>query len=396
MEHNLTRHKIKQREAAERYKDSIRGCLLGGAAGDALGYPVEFFSVSEIFSVYGTQGITEYALNRRIHKALISDDTQMTLFTANGMLFGGTRRKLQGTAATYSTYIARAYKDWFMTQTTPFKDRPTDPQDRRAYISWLCDVPNLYSRRAPGNTCLSALRDSDSISRSNYFSPPVNHSKGCGGVMRVAPLSLVKWDCMDTLLHESAQAAAITHGHPLGYMPASVLCYIIQRLVFYKATAIDLKQIVYDAKIAVCDFFKNGLYTDSLAQIIDYAVELSENDEPDIENIHRLGGGWVAEEALAISIYCSLRYQNDFSSGIIAAVNHDGDSDSTGAITGNILGALIGYGAIRNPWESDLELVDVILEIADDLCYGCPTDESGKCTDCNWERKYLHAKYQSD
>lgn len=69
---------------------------------------------------------------------------------------------------------------------------------------------------------------------------------------------------------------------------------------------------------------------------------------------------------LAIAIYCSLRYKDDFSSGIIAAVNHDGDSDSTGAITGNILGALVGYDAIEEKWKQNLELADIILEMADD------------------------------
>ncbi|MBK8809431.1 MAG: ADP-ribosylglycohydrolase family protein [Acidobacteria bacterium] len=59
-----------------------------------------------------------------------------------------------------------------------------------------------------------------------------------------------------------------------------------------------------------------------------------------------LGGGWVGEEALAISIYCSLVSENDLSGALLLAVNHSGDSDSTGAITGNILGALHGIGAI--------------------------------------------------
>ena len=66
-------------------------------------------------------------------------------------------------------------------------------------------------------------------------------------------------------------------------------------------------------------------------------------------------------------MYCSLRYQNDFSKGIIAAVNHNGDSDSTGAVTGNILGALYGYDAIENKWKDNLELIDVIMKVSDDL-----------------------------
>lgn len=69
--------------------DKYRGCLIGGAAGDALGYAVEFLDDAAIFSKYGENGITEYSLVNGV--AEISDDTQMTLFTANALLLGTTR-----------------------------------------------------------------------------------------------------------------------------------------------------------------------------------------------------------------------------------------------------------------------------------------------------------------
>lgn len=105
-----------------------------------------------------------------------------------------------------------------------------------------------------------------------------------------------------------------------------------------------------------------------LTRIIDLAIELSEiPDADDLDNIHRIGEGWVAEETLGIALYCSLKYPNDFDKGIIAAVNHKGDSDSTGAVTGNILGALLGYDVIDLKWKEKLELKDEILEISDEL-----------------------------
>ena len=393
MDSNIPDYVVRRKIESEAYKDSIRGCMIGGAVGDALGYPVEFFSTPDIYGDYGPYGITDYELDRNSGKALISDDTQMTLFTANGLLFGNTRFNLRGTAASQSAYIAMAYKDWHMTQTTQFENKPSDCRHYFAYISWLCDIPELYRRRAPGNTCLDALSDPNNTRREDFVDPPINNSKGCGGVMRVAPLALTRWVSTDVLLRQAAQTAAITHGHPLGYMTASVLCYIIHRVVFIEDYPIDLKKIVLEAKETVCDMFKECEYTSELAYIIDQAVKLSENDEADIDNIKCLGGGWVAEEALAIAIYCSLRYQNDFSSGIIAAVNHDGDSDSTGAITGNILGALVGYDAIEEKWKQNLELADVILEMADDLCYGCLMSEYSSYKDPAWENKYLFAEW---
>lgn len=389
---DAVKRKIKERES---YLDEIRGCLFGGAVGDALGYPVEFLNLQDFHMDYGPDGITEYDYDKKTGKALISDDTQMTLFTANGYLFYETRGSLRGIAGTPSTYIAMAYKDWYMTQTIRFEDKPADSRQYTAYMSWLCDVPELYSRRAPGLTCLSALEDPKRPSQREFIDSPINESKGCGGVMRVAPLATVQWGNIRNLIKQAAEVAAITHSHPLGYLPAAALCYIINRIIFPVVYPVNLAQIVQEAKETVCEMFEHTKHIEQLAAIIDLAVELSGNDEADAVNIRHIGQGWVAEEALAIAIYCSLRYEDNFSAGIIAAVNHDGDSDSTGAITGNILGAMVGYSGIEQKWKENLELADVILEVADDLCHGCQMSEYSPCKDPDWVRKYIYAQWNS-
>ena len=376
----------------ENLSNHIRGCLMGGAAGDALGYPVEFLDLPLIQETYGPSGITEYALDRAKEKALISDDTQMTLFTANGLLFGATRARTRDITVPVSSYIALAYRDWYMTQTKAFAEKSADAKNSASYVSWLCYIPELYSRRAPGATCMDALSELENIIRSDYIDPAINNSKGCGGVMRVAPLAMAQWKDIDQLLEQAAQAAAITHGHPLGYMTASVLCYVLHRIVFAESFFVDLKEIVIDARDSVCEYFQKTPHVDELAEIIDRAIALSENDDSDINNIQKLGGGWVAEEALAISIYCSLRYKNDFSAAITAAVNHGGDSDSTGAITGNIVGALVGYDAIDGKWKKDLELTDVILELADDLYNNYELSAFEFSYNRDWQRKYQELK----
>ena len=91
-----------------------------------------------------------------------------------------------------------------------------------------------------------------------------------------------------------------------------------------------------------------------------------------------------------------LRYQNDFSSGIIAAVSHGGDSDSTGAVTGNILEALCGYNEIRDQWKQDLELKDVILELADNLCYEREVREANGHPNPEWMCKYLYGEWSPE
>ena len=340
--------------------DIFRGCLFGGAAGDALGYVIEFMSEKAIFERYGSAGITSYKLDEEKEEALISDDTQMTLFTASGLL----ELKDGEALSTARAYVAKTYQDWLYTQ-NHFWD------NRYNKMNGLLGVPELYSRRAPGITCLSALEDAKGKEYyDDYIKNPRNSSKGCGGVMRVAPVALLEHFDIEMLDMEAAQIAAITHGHSLGYMPAAVLCHIINRIVFQNESKKSLKEIVEDARDTVVKLFDGDKHLSELVAIINRAIALSENNCGDLANIRALGEGWVAEETLAIAIYCSLRCEKDFSKGIIAAVNHNGDSDSTGAVTGNILGALHGYEVLDEKWKKNLECADVILGMADRMCGG--------------------------
>ncbi len=367
--------------------DKIRGCLIGGAAGDALGYEVEFSREEQIFAKYGDGGITEYSLSPS-GKALISDDTQMTLFTANAVLFADTRCAMRGTCPPLCVFETEAYLDWLYTQQAQYSN--SDNAERR--VSWLLDIPELYSRRAPGNTCLSALEDIKQNGTSySFFKEKRNNSKGCGGIMRVAPIGCFSGLSPDSVVEEAAQAAAITHSHSLGYMPAAVLAYVINKAIF-KRDGKTLKEIILEAGRAVCEKFRADENAAALYRLIKTAVSLSENAEPDLSNIHLLGEGWVAEETLAVAIYCALKYENDFSRAIITAVNHNGDSDSTGAVTGNILGAWLGYERIDEKWKTNLELSDIILEIADDLCHCCQMSEYSHYYDEDWANKYMNKR----
>lgn len=389
-ENQAARARIRE---TEKHLDAVRGCMAGGAAGDALGYAVEFWREKRIFDTYGPEGITEYETDSRSGKALISDDTQMTLFTANGLLAGETRGLMRGIAGPPREYVKSAYYDWLKTQQSTMREvNRHERYTEEGGVSWLLDVPELYSRRAPGNTCLDALTAKND-NRKDYIRNPANNSKGCGGIMRVAPLALLYRPGenysggLRELDLEGAQLAAITHGHSLGYMPAAAVTHIISRILTDENP--DLKEIVLDARDMMEQIFAGDRHQEELIRIMNLAVELSENAADDLENIHALGEGWVAEETLGISLYCALRYKDDFSAGIIASVNHKGDSDSTGAVTGNILGALLGYSAMEEKWKENLELKDVILEMADDLCHGCQMREYSYYYDPAWECKYI-------
>lgn len=345
-------------------QDRIRGSLIGGAIGDALGYPVEFiYSFEEIQKRYGERGITRLDIKQhwledaeQAGKAVVSDDTQMTLFTANGLL----NAKKQGILLKYG--ICRAYIEWYLTQTGKKSPKYRD--------CWISNVPELNHRRAPGNTCMSSL---DDIYRGK---DPINNSKGCGGVMRIAPIPLYATvqDRMsiEEADHLAGDAAEITHQHPLGYISAALMSHVIYRLALdIEPTQDGMKRYVMEGVAEMRNQYK-AYHNDveRMAELAERAIFLLDNGKTDLENISHLGEGWTGEEALAIALFCALKHFDNFEEAMIAAVNHGGDSDSTGAVTGNILGAAVGYDAIPQFFKNDLEMHDLILHMADDLYRG--------------------------
>ena len=369
-------------------RDKFRGCLIGGAAGDALGYAVEFSSENKIFAKFGKCGINEYAL--RGGKAVVSDDTQMTMFTAAALLNCVTGAKTRGITSSFEEYIALGYGGWYLTQTKAF---PVDIEGNYARYSWIMNDPAIFKARAPGNTCLSAL----SGGKIGTIEAPINNSKGCGGVMRVAPVGLyfANGKHSDTPQTEidliGARAAAITHGHELGYIPAAALVHIVSMLV--RHDNISVTDAVASSVVSMRKIFNETDHLRQFHKLMEKAASLAVSDISDIDAIHELGEGWVAEETLAIAVYCAVKYQNDFEKAICAAVNHKGDSDSTGAVCGNILGAYLGLSNIPQKFKNELEFYDMLTVLADDLYDDCIINENGELYDAKWDAKYIKKTY---
>ncbi|MEZ5285548.1 MAG: ADP-ribosylglycohydrolase family protein [Vicinamibacterales bacterium] len=200
---------------------------------------------------------------------------------------------------------------------------------------------------------------------------PLNDSKGCGGVMRVAPVGLLARD-EDAAFALGCDAAAITHGHASGYYSAGCLAAIVYNLVQGRA----LPEAI-EGTLTVLERPAHADH-DECAAAIRQAVALWQDDgaTPSPERIERLGGGWVGEEALAIALYCALVAGDDFERAVRLAVNHSGDSDSTGAMTGNLAGLILGVEAIPARWLDGLELRDEIAQLAADLHAGFQDSEA--------------------
>ena len=360
----------------------IKGCLVGGAVGDALGYAVEFSTLSEIIRKFGESGIKRYELDGGL--ARISDDTQMALFTANALLFGETRGQMRGIGAGPAGYFTEAYLDWYETQTEKYPLRDY-------HSSWLVNFREFFSRRAPGGTCMSALQ----AGGRGTVERPVNNSKGCGGVMRVAPIGVyfagkAHWE-QEKVDMAGAKAAAVTHGHELGYIPSAALVHIVCQLA--SAEKPDVFAAVLSSMEAMPKLFPEAGFMRYYLDLMDKAIDLSQKDVDDRNAIRQLGEGWVAEETLAIAVYCAIKHADSFEDAIVASVNHDGDSDSTGAVTGNILGTALGYTSIPDHYLEKLELRDIIEEISEDLYNDCQMSEYSDYRDPVWESKYIYVNY---
>ena len=337
-----------------------RGCLLGGAVGDALGAPVEFMRDAEIRSRFGDGGIRDYvpAYGRL---GAITDDTQMTLFTADGMLRAHVRAALRGTRPDYASVTARAYQRWLATQGGRSAADTLDDEPP----GWLIGHTELFNPRAPGNTCLAALRVGKRAGESAD-----NDSKGCGGVMRVAPVGMyfanglreaddaARAKVGRDAFRPAVEIAAITHGHPTGHLTAGALAAMVAEVLVGASLPQALEAAMRELRAWPGH--------DETLRSLEKARDLASTKPRDRRVLASLGEGWVAEEALAMSVYCALGAE-DFESAIVLAVNHSGDSDSTGAITGNLLGAAMGVEAIPERWLEPLELREAIGEMADDL-----------------------------
>ena len=315
----------------------LHACLLGGAIGDSLGAEIEFLSLAEIRRRY-PGGIKDLPPHMGLRGAM-TDDTQMTLFTAEGILRAQIRSVLKGICHPPSI-IHHALLRWYKTQ----GGKPAVKTDDVGLI----EDPRLWVRRAPGNTCLSSLGAS-----AHFGDVARNNSKGCGTIMRVAPIALMF--PRDQVRQMAIDTSALTHGHVTGQLAAA-------------AWAEMLAEVAAGNELAACATRTAETYArleggEETARAIRAALVAPRDGAA--ETVESLGGGWTAEEALSIALYACL-VGKSFEESLAIAVTHGGDSDSTGAIAGNMLGLLDPAAVLRHRWAEIVEGGDIISRLVHD------------------------------
>ena len=338
---SATRAIEQDREKFTTRRAFMHSSLRAGMIGDSLGAKIEFLSLQEINKLLpdGVDRILPaYGLS-----APITDDTQMTLFTLEGLL------EAQG-AGLESKVVAvhRALLRWL------------DTQGERAGLSGgehgIKKEKLLQHQRAPGGTCLSALRDCKA-----YGQPAANNSKGCGTIMRVAPVAFMA--PRDQVRQLALRTSALTHGHPTGQWAAAFWAELIAEIwEGHTFTEIDTADVRATAQ-KLAEEYKLIPEANEVAIAASQALA---SDRADPLSIEVLGGGWTAETALAIALRACCVADN-FENGLRIAVTHGGDSDSTGAIAGNLLGLIYPKEIFNHPWHKDVEgigLLDALMASA--------------------------------
>ena len=347
-------------------KSRIHGCLLGGALGDALGYAVEFDSIGEIRQRFGPQGLTAPGdLSGPCH---FSDDTQLTLYTVDGLV-EALEWANAGVGADVNACLWLAYLRWLATQGEDAGPSAPAPQPR-----WIDSNEVLRQRRHPDKDSISGLATGEMGTSMRPVNPG---AKGPGTVMRSAPFGLIPHITPDAVYKLSADAAALTHGHPAAHQSAGIFSLLIHRLV----SGEGLRDAVAGTAAHAASLPDAA---PELPERVEAALRLAEQSLAGPDNlagpdelIQALGAGWTAEEALAVALYAVLatlpagaahpQPAAHFRNALAVAVNHSGGSDTAGSLAGNILGALYGEECLPAEWLGALEAPEVIRGMADQL-----------------------------
>lgn len=357
---------------------SYRGCLLGLAAGDAMGYAVDDKTLDQIRADYGPNGLLGYDLINGY--AEVTSHTQIAAYACNGLLLGVTRGQMRGAMAPLVRYIAVAEQEWARLQ-----GYRRDPHAQT--LCWISRREPMLSRR-----CMDTLM-LDILSRKNVgtMEDPKNRFQGPGAL--TASISVGMFADPDRMDREEiqrlgAETVALTHGNPLAFLTGAALAHMISRIAW--DGEMDLKELVKQT-IAMLQnrFAREYKQTAEVCQNLRMALALAGSPNLSESEAMEQLDCTTAPRVLAGAVYACLLHPKSFDDCLIAAVNHSGASAAVGAVAGAILGAMLGDQALPDFFLEPLEAGDTLRELAKDMHQGCPMTQESRLFDIEWDEKYI-------
>lgn len=347
------------------------GCLLGMAAGDAMGNTVDNKTWDEICVNYGPNGLLGYDLAN--DAANITSYTQIAAFMANGLLLGAIRGKPEY----YSRYLAVGIRDWAKSQ--QFRG----PVTERTYC-WLAQVPNMRRRHCMDTRMLDAL------SRDQLGTPekPLFRSTKPSALTAAVAVGLCQEAARLTdeqVARLGAEAVAFTHGDPEAFLSGAFLALAVAKLLQNpQQKMITLYEQLCDQVEAL--FLDRWPQVTTVTNLVRHAIALSRDPDLTPLAVMTMLGCVDAHECLAGAVYATVIHFANFDEAMIASVNHSGRSSAVASIAGAILGARLGVEALPEFYMESLEPTAVLTELATDLF---TARQVTKIFDDSWDQKYV-------
>lgn len=361
-------------------ESAYRGCLLGLAVGDAMGYAVDRLAWEEICRDYGPDGIRGYDLVNGY--ADVTSHTQLAAYCANGLMVGLTRCQMMGRVAPYVRYAELALREW--SQGQHLRRLP----DRTAF--WVSEAEELRRRRCMDTRMLDTL----SREKLGTMDAPVNHHDTPGALCAAVSVGAffapgrMEPQEVGTL---GAEVLALVSGEPMAFLSGAVAAYAVAGILQDPDTPLR-EHFLQATDVVAGQFGRSYPQAEDLRRLLHRAVLLASNTLlPARDAMEHLKCESCAE-ALAGAMYASLRCSDDFDAAMILAVNHSGRSAAVAALTGAFLGAFRGAEAIPEFYLEGLELVPVLTELAEDMRLGCPAVLSAGFFDDTWDQKYIQGR----
>lgn len=348
---------------------AYRGCFLGMAIGDAMGYTADDMSLQEIFDEFGPQGLLGYDL--RNDTAAVTSYTQIAAYVANGLLLYLTR----GKPGNQLQFVTVAMREWVK--------RQHFPRDPARSMCWVARVPELRRKLCRDARMLDAMR----FDRLGTPEKPINSAATPGAILSGAVMGLffdpARMDPRQ-IGELAVQTVALTHGDPEAFLSAAVLGYAVAGIL--QAPEETLEEQFGHAIEAVQGQF-GGQYpqTEALARTLKKAIAMANaagtESYEDMEKLECRTAG----QCLAGAVYACLTSHEDFDTAMITAVNHSGKSAAVAAITGAVLGAVLTEEGLPDFYLESLEAAGALRTLAEDFAQGSPTRG---LFDDDWDHKY--------
>lgn len=309
------------------------GCLVGGALGDALGY----------------------SLIQDSSELVLSDVTQLALFTIEGLLWSDLRKKRFGKAS-YASSCFFSYQRWLSTQGKKLGDPDYAwvLDDKRFEIrSGLRQAKELNHVRSTDSSMADIL---SGIVNQDYGTKetPINSRKDDSVLTMGVPIGLYFMDQPKQAFEVASDIAVMTHGHPSAYLS----CGLYAAIISFVASGSDLGEAVYHALSLLGGY--HGSYEVSSA-VLEALEQAKKHDEFELDMDKK-----SAAYTLAYGLYCAVQCEADFEEAVILAIQGKHKKEM-GAVCGSLIGAVQGLSGVPEDAVSYLEGKDIIIKMANQL-----------------------------